>query len=72
MVETAEAEQLQAHLAGAAKSLLDVSLEIKSVAGLPTHYVVRPKDGGYKVEITPEAFVELFKSVLRPTLTQLL
>lgn len=72
VIETAEAEALQAHLSGAAKGLLEAGLEIKSVAGVPTHYVIRPKDGAYKVEIKPETFVELFKSVLRPTLAQLL
>lgn len=72
VIETSEAEALQIHLAGAAKALLETGLEIKSVAGVPTHYVVRPKDGAYKVEIKPETFVELFKSVLRPTLASLL
>lgn len=72
VIETAEAEALQAHLSSAAKGLLEAGLEIKSVAGVPTHYVVRPKDGAYKVEIKPETFVELFKSVLRPTLASLL
>lgn len=72
VIETAEAEALQAHLSSAAKGLLEAGLEIKSVAGVPTHYVVRPKDGAYKVEIKPETFVELFKSVLRPTLANLL
>lgn len=72
VIETSEAEALQAHLSSAAKGLLEAGLEIKSVAGVPTHYVVRPKDGAYKVEIKPETFVELFKSVLRPTLASLL
>lgn len=65
-----QAEELKAYFAQNAKALLEEGLTIKQVAGKATQYTIRPQNGGFKVEIGEQEFVELFKSILRPQLAQ--
>lgn len=65
-----QAEELKAYFAQNAKALLEKGLTIKQVAGKATQYTIRPQNGGFKVEIGEQEFVELFKSILRPQLAQ--
>lgn len=72
VIETAQASELKAYFASTAKAILEQGLEIKSVAGKPTDFVVKPADGAFKIQIGEAEFVELFKSFLRPQLGEML
>lgn len=72
VIETAQADALRAYFASSAKAILEGGVEIKSVAGKPTDFVVRPADGAFKIQIGEAEFVELFKSFLRPQLAEML
>lgn len=72
VIESSEAEELRSYFATTAKGLLEQGLEIKSVAGKPTDFVVKPADGAFKIQIGEAEFIELFKSFLRPQLAQML
>lgn len=69
-ISTAQAETLEAYFAQRAKALLSEGLSIKAVAGKDVPYTISPKDGAFKVEVSEQAFAELFKSLLRPQLAQ--
>lgn len=69
-ITSSQAEELKAYFAQNAKALLEEGLTIKQVAGKATQYTIRPQNGGFKVEIGEQEFVELFKSILRPQLAQ--
>lgn len=69
-ITSSQAEELKAYFAQNAKALLEEGLTIKQVAGKSTQYTIRPQNGGFKVEIGEQEFVELFKSILRPQLAQ--
>lgn len=69
-VSTSQAEALHAYFAKNARHLLESGLSIKSVAGKPTEFTVKPQDGGFKLEIGEREFLELFKSLLRPQLAE--
>lgn len=72
VIETAQAEQLRAYFASSAKAVLEKGLEIRSVAGKPTDFVLKPSDGSFKIQIGEAEFIELFKSFLRPQLAEML
>lgn len=72
VIETAQAAELKAYFASIAKGILEQGLEIKSVAGKPTDFVVKPADGAFKIQIGEAEFIELFKNFLRPQLAQML
>lgn len=72
VIETAQAAELKAYFASAAKGILEQGLEIKSVAGKPTDFVLKPADGAFKIQIGEAEFVELFKNFLRPQLAEML
>ena len=69
-ITSSQAEELKAYFAQNAKTLLEEGLTIKQVAGKATQYTIRPQNGGFKVEIGEQEFVELFKSILRSQLAQ--
>ena len=69
-ITSSQAEELKAYFAQNAKALLEEGLTIKQVAGKATQYTIRPQNGGFKVEIGEQEFVELFKSILRSQLAQ--
>lgn len=66
----ADAERLSEYIARHARHLLDEGLSIKTVAGKPSQFVLRPADGGYKLQIGEAEFLELFKSFVRPQLQE--
>lgn len=69
-IEGADAEKLSAYFASNARHLLEQGLSIKSVAGKPSEFTLRPADGGFKLQIGEAEFLELFKSFVRPQLAQ--
>lgn len=72
VISTKEAEALKAYFASRSAELLNKGLEVREIGGEPTSFVVSPKDGGYKIEFSPEHFAELFRSFLRPQMAQIL
>lgn len=72
VIESAQAEELRAYFASNAKHLLERGVEIRSVSGKPTHFVVAPADGAFKVQFGESELQELFKSFLRPQLAEML
>ena len=71
-VATEEADKLQAFFQNKAASLLAGGLSIKQVNGLKQTFEIAPKEGGYKMSISEEAFGEYFKDFLRPRMRELL
>lgn len=66
----ANAAQLEQYFAGNARELLERGVAIKNVAGKSTDFTISPKDGGFKLQIGEAEFLELFKSFLRPQLSE--
>lgn len=71
-VSTADAKSLEDYFRTHAAELLDKGLQIKEVAGKSAVFDVAPKEGGYKVQVSKEAFVEYFKDFMRPRLRKIL
>lgn len=71
-ISAENAEELKKYFEANAKHLLDGKLEIKSVNGLKTGFVVAPADGAYKVNFGEEEFIAYFKEFLRPQIQKLL
>ncbi len=69
-IQTAEADALRTYFAANAKEMLERGVQITSVSGRPTDFVIRPADGSFKIQIGEAEFLELFKSFLRPQLAQ--
>lgn len=65
-----QAETLRAYFAANAKALLERGVHITDVSGHPTDVTLRPVDGSFKIQIGEEELIELFKSFLRPQLSQ--
>lgn len=72
VIETAQADQLRSYFASSARAILEQGLEIHSVSGRSTDFVIRPADSVFKIQIGEAEFVELFKSFLRPQLAEML
>lgn len=72
LIETENANELEAYIASNAKGLLDNGLKIESVSGLKTGFTVSPEDGSYRVKFGEEEFIEYFKEFLRPQIKKLL
>ncbi len=72
VIETADAKDLEAYFATNAKDLLDRTLTIEQAAGHTTSFVLKPKDGAYKIEFGQEELVAFFKNFLRPRLIEML
>lgn len=70
VIETQEAQALQAYFEAHAKHLLDRGITIKEVNNTPTEFTIRPQDGSYKIVFGQETLVDFFKSFLRPQLIQ--
>lgn len=66
----ANATTLEQYFASNARELLERGVTIKNVAGKSTDFTIRPKDGGFKLQIGEAEFLELFKSFLRPQLSE--
>ena len=71
-ISTEDAQSLEAFFQAKASSLLQKGLQIKEVNGLKRSFEIAPKDGGYKMNVSEEAFVEYFKDFLRPRMRELL
>lgn len=72
VIGTAEAEELERFFVANAKDLLDKGLEIEGLPAAANGFVVRPKDGSYKVVFGEEELVAFFKHFLRPRLVDML
>ncbi|MDD2475528.1 MAG: hypothetical protein PHI32_06425 [Dysgonamonadaceae bacterium] len=72
VVSVESKEELEGFLKANVKSLLDNKLEIESVNGLKTGFVISPEDGSYKVKFGENEFIEYFKEFLRPQIQKLL
>ena len=72
VIETAQAQALEAHFAKKTKELLGKGVTIEQVGGKATSFVLRPTDGSYKVTFGNEEFENYFKELLRPALVKLL
>ena len=72
VISTDEADKLQAFFQSKAAGLLSKGLKIEQVNGLKQAFEVAPKEGGYKMSISEEAFAEYFKDFLRPRMRELL
>lgn len=71
-ISTEDAESLRAFFQSKAADLLDKGVTIESVNGKKNTFEIAPKDGGYKMTVSPEAFSEYFKDFLRPRMRELL
>ena len=71
-ISTEDAESLQSFFKSKAASLLEKGLVINQVNGLKRSFEIAPKEGGYKMNVSPEAFTEYFKDFLRPRMRELL
>lgn len=71
-ISSADAKGLEDYFRTHAAQLLDKGLNIKQVAGRSATFDVAPKEGGYKVQVSKEAFAEYFKDFLRPRLRKIL
>lgn len=69
-ITTAQSAQLEEYFARNAKALLEAGVTIKNVAGKAVEFSVSPKDGSFKLQIGESEFRDLFKSILRPQLSQ--
>ena len=72
IIETADAKALETYLASNVKDLLDRTVTVQEAAGYTTNFVLKPKDGAYKVEFGQEELVAFFKNFLRPRLVEML
>ena len=71
-ISTEDAERLQSFFQANAASILEKGVTIDRVNGLKRTFEIAPKEGGYKIKISPESFVEYFKDFLRPRMRELL
>ena len=71
-ISTEDADQLQSFFQAKAASILEKGVTINRVNGLKRTFEIAPKEGGYKISISPESFVEYFKDFLRPRMRELL
>lgn len=71
-ISTEDAERLQSFFQANAASILEKGVTIDRVNGLKRAFEIAPKEGGYKINISPESFVEYFKDFLRPRMRELL
>ncbi len=71
-IATSDAASLESYIASNAKKLLDEGLNIESVNGLETGFILSPADGSYKVKFGEAEFIAYFKEFLRPAIQKLL
>lgn len=71
-ISTPDAKALESYFRTHAAGLLDKGLKIKEVAGKPATFDIAPKEAGYKVQVSKEAFAEYFKDFMRPRLRKIL
>ena len=71
-VATEDAEKLQSFFRSKASDILSKGVTINQVNGLGRTFEIAPKEGGYKLSVSDEAFVEYFKDFLRPRMRTLL
>lgn len=67
-----DAAALESYIASNAKQLLDGGLQIESVNGVDTGFILSPADGSYKVKFGEAEFIAYFKEFLRPRIQKLL
>lgn len=72
VVETADAKGLEEYFASNVKELLNNGVKIEEVAGQATNFVLKPKDGSYKIEFGQDELIAFFKTFLRPRLIEML
>lgn len=71
-ISTEDAAQLQSFFQNKAASLLEKGVKINQVNGQNRVFEIAPREGGYKMTVSPEAFAEYFKDFLRPRMRELL
>lgn len=71
-ISTSDAQALEDYFRAHASQILDKGLQIRKVAGKPATFDVASKEGGYKVQVSQEAFAEYFKEFLRPRLRKII
>lgn len=69
-ISTPLAQELETYFAQNARELLERGVTIRHISGQSANYTLRPSDGSFKLEIGEDTFLELFKSLLRPQLSQ--
>lgn len=71
-IKAQDADALTKYFMANAKGLLDKGVKITQVNGQAAEFSIQPADGSYKVNFGTEEFMNWFKSILRPQLTQTL
>lgn len=66
----ADADKLANYFASNARELMEQGVSFKPIAGKSGEFTLRPSDGGFKLQIGESEFWELFKSFVRPQLSQ--
>lgn len=66
------AAELEKYITANAKNLLDKKVNIETVNGLQTGFVLSPEDGSYKVKFGEKEFIAYFREFLRPQIQKLL
>ncbi|MDH8702610.1 V/A-type H+-transporting ATPase subunit E [Dysgonomonadaceae bacterium PH5-43] len=72
VIETKETQEIKKYLELNTKDILDKKLVIEKVNGIKSGFVLKPKDGSYKISFGEDEFVNYFKELLRPHLIDLL
>lgn len=72
IIQTTDAESLQAYIAKNAQELMNTKIKIEQVNHIKTNFVLMPGDRSYKINFGEEEFVNYFKDFLRPQLINML
>lgn len=72
VIEAADAKELESYFMNNAKDLLNGTVTIEEAAGYTTNFVLKPKDGAYKIEFGQEELIAFFKNFLRSRLVEML
>lgn len=68
VIETPMADELRTYFASNAKEMLSRGVEIRQISGQSALFTISPVGGDFKVQVSEEDFIELFKQFLRPQL----
>jgi V/A-type H+-transporting ATPase subunit E len=71
IIKTKNASGFKKYVEDNVREILNNNLIIKEVKGLPTEFVIGPKDDAYKIYFGEEEFLDYFKAFLRPQLVEM-
>lgn len=71
-IRTADADALTRYFEQKASALLEKTVRIEQVNGLPASFEIVPSGGSFKISFGKEEFINYFKEFLRPQLVRLL